>query len=145
MLKIYLGEMDNVLHNVEVYFKNQMDYSWLDDEFAREVIADVDRSQVVSSHCIVSPVLGQIPPTALAGGTKSMLLMKNQKERIINASNSGDNGAKWILKLGQMQELTINLNHIMDVGEGVFEAEILNNGHVIHNMKEFVFEAVKYL
>lgn len=45
MLKIYLGEMDNVLHNVEVYFKNQMDYSWLDDEFAREVIADVDRSR----------------------------------------------------------------------------------------------------
>lgn len=145
MLKIYIGEMDNVLHNVEVYFKNQMDYSWLDDEFAKEVIADVDNSQVVSEHCIISPVLGQIPPTALSGGTKALLLMKNQKERIINASNCGDNCAKWILRLGQRQNLTINLNHIMDFGEEVFEAEILNNGMIVHNMKEFVFEAVKYL
>ena len=31
MLKIYFGEMDGVLHNVETYFKNQMDYcpKWL--------------------------------------------------------------------------------------------------------------------
>lgn len=145
MLKIYLGEMDNVLHNVETYFKNQMDYSWLEDEFAKEVIADVDKSKVVSSHCIVSPVLGQIPPTALSGGTKALLLMKNQEDRIINASNCGDNCAKWILKLGQAQELTINLNHIMDFGEGEFEAEILNDGTMVHNMKEFVWKAAEYL
>ncbi len=145
MLKIYLGEMDNVLHNVETYFKNQMDYSWLEDEFAKNVIADVDKSEVVSSHCIISPVLGQIPPTALSGGTKALMLMKYQKERIINASNCGDNCAKWILKLGHMQDLTINLNHIMDFGEAEFEAEILNDGTLIHNMKEFVLKAVTYL
>lgn len=145
MLKIYLGEMDYVLHNVETYFKNQMDYSWLEDEFAKEVIADVDKSEVLSSHCISSPVLGQIPPTALSGGTKALLLMKNQHDRVINASNCGDNCAKWILKLGRMQELTINLNHIMDFGEEEFEAEILNDGTVIHSMKDFVLEAIKYL
>ena len=28
MLKIYFGDMDGVLHNVETYFKNQMKYAW---------------------------------------------------------------------------------------------------------------------
>ena len=69
MLKIYLGEMDGALHNVETYFKNQMDYRWLEGDFAREVIRDVDRSELVSPHCIQSPILGQIPPTSLSGGT----------------------------------------------------------------------------
>ncbi len=145
MLKIYFGEMENVLHNVETYFKNQMEESWLEDSFAKEVIADVDKSELVSSHCIISPVLGQIPPVSLSGGTKALLLMKNQNERIVNASNCGDNCAKWILKLGQMQDLTINLNHVIDFGKGAFEAEILNDNTTVHSMKELVLKAVEYL
>ena len=41
MLKIYFGEMDNVLHNVESYFNNQYQYDWLEDEFVKAVIEDV--------------------------------------------------------------------------------------------------------
>lgn len=145
MLKIYLGEMDGVLHNVETYFKNQMDYRWLEGDFAREVIRDVDRSELVSPQCIQSPVLGQIPPTSLSGGTKALFLMKYEKDRVVNASNCGDNCAKWILKLGREQDLTINLNHVMDFGKEPFEIEILNDGSVIHHMGELVEKAAEYL
>ena len=75
MLKIYFGEMDNVLHNVESYFNNQYQYDWLEDEFVKAVIEDVDKSVVQSPECILSPVLRQIPPTRLSGGTKAVLLM----------------------------------------------------------------------
>lgn len=30
MLKVYFGDMDGVLHNVETFFKNQMEYSCSD-------------------------------------------------------------------------------------------------------------------
>lgn len=46
MLKVYFGEMDNVLHNVKTYFNNQYQYSWLDDQFVKSVIEDVDKSKV---------------------------------------------------------------------------------------------------
>ena len=145
MLKIYFGEMDGVLHNVETYFKNQMDYSWLEDELVKRIIEDVDQSIVVSPYCISSRVLGQIPPTRLSGGTKALLLIWNLEDRVVNASNCGDNCAKWLLEFGQQKDITINLNHIMDFGTNDFEIEILNNHCMVHNMKEYVLEAVKYL
>ena len=145
MLKVYFGEMDNVLHNVETYFNNQYQYSWLDDQFVKSVIEDVDKSKVQSPECILSPVLRQIPPTRLSGGTKAVILMKYVPNRVINASNCGNNCAKWILKLGNEKDLTINLHHIMEFEENKFEIEILNNHSVVHNMAEFVDVAVDYL
>lgn len=145
MLKIYFGEMDGVLHNVETYFKNQMEYAWLEDELAKSIVEDVDKSIVESPQCIRSSVLGQIPPTRLSGGTKALLLIWNVDDRTINASNCGDNCAKWLLEFGRQKDITINLNHIMDFGTEEFEIEILNEHRLVHNMKEYVLEAVKYL
>ena len=134
MLKIYFGEMDNVLHNVESYFNNQYQYDWLEDEFVKAVIEDVDKSVVQSPECILSPVLRQIPPTRLSGGTKAVLLMKYVPDRIVNASNCGNNCAKWILKLGKENDLIINLHHIMEFEDESFEIEVLNNHSIVHNM-----------
>ena len=145
MLKVYFGDMDGVLHNVETYFKNQMEYAWLEDELAKSIVEDVDKSVVESAQCIRSGVLGKIPPTRLSGGTKALLLIWNVEDRIVNASNCGDNCAKWLLTFGRQKDITINLNHIMDFGTGEFEIEILNNHKLVHNMKEYVIEAVKYL
>ena len=145
MLKVYFGDMDGVLHNVETFFKNQMEYSWLESDIAVKIIEDVDKSIVESPQCIRSEVLGQIPPTRLSGGTKALLLIWNVDDRIVNASNCGDNCAKWLLEFSKQKDIKINLNHIMDFGQGDFEIEILNSHQLVHNMKEYVIEAVKYL
>lgn len=145
MLQIYFGEMENVLHNVETFFNNQYQYAWLEDEFVKAVIRDVDKSEVESPECIMSPVLRQIPPTKLSGGTKAVILMKYVPDRIVNASNCGDNCAKWILKLGQERDLIVNLNHIMEFDEESFDIKILNNGKVVHNMAELVDVSIDYL
>ncbi len=144
MLKIYFGEMDNVLHNVESFFDNQYQYAWLEDPFVRGLIEDVDKSVVESPECIKSPVLRQIPPTRLSGGAKAVILMK-YTDRIVNASNCGDNCAKWILKLGENQDITINLNHIMEFDRDNFEIAIINNDKIVHNMAELVDVAIDYL
>ena len=145
MLSVYFGDMDNVLHNVETYFNNQYQYSWLEDDFVRDLIKDVDKSEVQSPECILSPVLRQIPPTRLSGGTKAVILMKYVPDRVINASNCGNNCAKWILKLGEERDLTVNLNHIMEFEDSEFEIKVLNNGSIVHNMKELVNTATDYL
>lgn len=120
MLKVYFGDMEGVLHNVETFFKNQMEYEWLESDIAKKIIEDVDKSIVESPQCIRSDVLGQIPPTRLSGGTKALLLIWNIDDRIVNASNCGDNCAKWLLEFGKQKDITINLNHIMDFGAGEF-------------------------
>ena len=59
--------------------------------------------------------------------------MKNRPDLVFNASTCGNNCAKYLLKIGKMQDVTINLHHIMDFGKRKFEILVLNNNKVVHN------------
>lgn len=146
MLRVWFGERDNSIYNTSVYFKNQYKDEWITDSFAKKVIEDVDRSVVIDANSIQSPVLGNISPLQLSGGVKALLLMKHFPGKIFNASNCGNNCAKWILALGEEQNYTINLYHVMDFGKGSFEIRVLNDKKlIVHNMQEFLEAGNRYL
>ena len=114
------------------------------------MIADVDKSEVVSASLIQSPVLGPISPLQLSGGVKTLMLMDNDLDHVFNASTCGDNCSKWILEIARLHEeqgrdLTINLRHLMDFGRGSFELHILNDGTCVRNMRELVETAGIYV
>ena len=88
--------------------------------------------------------MGPIPPETISGGTKALLLMEFDDSRIYDASNCGDNCAKWILDIGDRKDLTINLGHVMNFPEP-FEMFILNSSRVVKTMYEFLLECCKYL
>ena len=138
MLNVYYGNMPEAVFNTSVYFKNTYEDAWITDPAAKEMILDVDKSTVLDGAVIDSPVLGKIAPVSLSGGVKTLILMKNERTRIFNASVCGDNCAKWILKLAEKEDLTINLRHLMDFVEGRFDIRIMNTSQVVHSMKELV-------
>jgi hypothetical protein len=138
MLSIYYGRMPEAIFNTAVYFKNVYEDSWITDPFSKEMILDVDKSTVLGNGVIDSPVLGKIAPVSLSGGVKTLMLINNEPQKIFNASTCGNNCAKWILKIGEMQDVTINLRHLMDFGQETFDIHILNTGQIVHNMKELV-------
>lgn len=138
MLNVYYGNMPEAVFNTAVYFKNAYEDDWITDPVAREMILDIDKSIVLDSAVIDSPVMGKIAPIALSGGVKTLILMKNERSKVFNASTCGDNCAKWILKLAEKEDLTINLRHLMDFGEGTFDICILNTDRIVHSMKELV-------
>ena len=146
MLTIIYGDESNCVYNTNVYFKNTYEPEWFETELAKQIVREVDDSEVLSSECIQSPFLGQIPPERLSGGVKTLLLILNEPEKIFNASTCGDNCAKWILEIGKREDVTINLRHMMDFGKDtVFEIKIKNGGEIVHSMKELIPIASKYL
>ena len=146
MLTIIYGDESNCVYNTNVYFKNTYEPEWFETELAKQIVREVDDSEVLSSECIQSPVLGQIPPERLSGGVKTLLLILNEPEKIFNASTCGDNCANWILEIGKREDVTINLRHMMDFGKDtVFEIKIKNGGEIVHSMKELIPIASKYL
>ena len=145
MLKVYLGDMQGSIYNTSVYFKNDYEDEWIVDPFVVEMIRDVDKSEVMYSGVIDSPVLGKIPPEKLSGGVKTLILVKFEPDVVFNASTCGDNCAKWLLKIAEKEDRTVNLRHIMDFGKEKFEIEVLNTGDVVHNMSELVEIAVDYV
>lgn len=146
MLSIYLGDMEGAIYHPPTYFDNMYEDEWITDPLSVEMILDVDKSKVVGHHLIESPVLGPISPKDLSGGVKTLMLMAfDENDRVFNASACGDNCAKWILKIAERKDLTINLRHIMNFGDSPFEAKILNTGEVVHNMLEFIMIAGLYV
>ena len=100
---------------------------------------------MVSSHLIESPVLGPISVKELSGGVKTLMLMAfDDSGKVFNASACGDNCAKWILKISEQKDLTINLRHIRISEMVIFrqESSILR---IVHNMSEFVDIAGEYV
>ena len=146
MLTIIYGDEPQSIYNTNVYFKNTYDPEWFETELARKMVEDIDHSNILSSECISSPVLGQIPPERLSGGVKTLLLILNEPDKIFNASACGDNCAKWLLEIGKIKDITINLRHMMDFGKNTaFEIKVKNGGELVHSMRELLPIASTYL
>lgn len=145
MLNIYFGDMPQAIYNTAIYFKNTYEDSWITDELSREMILDIDKSKVIGARIIDSPVLGAITPRELSGGVKALILIDHVSDKIFNASTCGDNCAKWLLKMGEEKDITINLRHLMDFGNQKFQIHILNTDQVVHSMEELVPVAGLYV
>lgn len=83
MLNIYFGDMPEAVYNTVAYFKYDYEDSWIVDPFVKEMILDVDKSVVLDSGVIDSPVLGKIPPITLSGGVKTLILVKFDTEKVV--------------------------------------------------------------
>ncbi|MCI9421910.1 MAG: DUF4869 domain-containing protein [Dorea sp.] len=145
MLNIFYGDMPDAVYNTASYFKYDYEDEWITDPFVKDMILDVDKSVVLDSGVIDSPVLGKIPPLGLSGGVKTLILVKFNISKVFNASTCGDNCAKWLLKIANTEDRTINLRHLMDFGKEPFTVRILNTNQVVHSMRELVLIAGEFV
>ena len=86
-------------------------------------------------------------PVQLSVGVKTLILIANDKsgKHVFNASNCGDNCAKWLLKISEHRKVLINLRHLMVFDPEPFKIRIVNSGKIVHNMREDVLEAGTYV
>ena len=138
MLLIFYGEPEsqNYIFNPDAFFNNTYEDEWITDPLSKQMIKDVDGSDVVGPRLIDSPFLGPVPAERLSGGVKTLMLMNFDTDHMFNASACGDNCAPWILRIAQNKDLTIRLGYLMDFGKDPFDIEIVNIRKVVHSMKE---------
>lgn len=145
LLHVFYGDMPEAIFNTAVFFKNSYDDAWIVDDFSRQMIKDVDKSEVMGTGVIDSPVLGKIAPERLSGGVKTLMLVKFMPDMVFNVSTCGNNCAKWLLKIAENEDRTVNLRNIMNFGEESFDIHVLNTNQVVHSMRELLPIAIKYV
>ena len=143
MLTIHFGSLDQEIYHPPTFFDNQYDDAWMTTPLTKEMILDIDKSEVISAHLVESPVLGPISPKEISGGVKTLILMAyDSSGKIFNASECGDNCAKWIVRIAQEKDLRIVLHHVMDFSRaGDFTACIDNTAKIVHGYAEYLDEA----
>jgi hypothetical protein len=130
--------MPQAIYNTDVYFNNTYQDEWITDPLSVEIIKSVDKSDVLGPNAVSSPVLGVIPITSISGGAKTVILAAHDPNCIVNASACGNNCAKWLLKIAEDKDVTINLRHMMNFGKRKFTIKVLNNGRIVHTMSELI-------
>ena len=145
MLNVFYDDMKEAVYNTASYFKYDYEEGWIVDPMVKEMIQDVDKSIVIDSGIIDSPVLGKIPPIGLSGGVKTLILVKFEPEKVFNVSTCGDNCAKWLLKIAEQEDRTVNLRHLMDFGKKPFTIKVLNTNQIVHSMEELILAAGEFV
>ncbi len=145
MLSIQFGIISdqNYIFNPDVFFRNTYEDEWLIDEISKNVIHDIDNSEVAGLRLIVSPSLGPIPPEWLSIGAKTLILISHDEKHIFNASVCEDNCAKWLLKISEEKDITIRLGTNMDFGTSPFKIKIRNTGKIVSSMIEMDNEIIE--
>ena len=146
MLRIYFGNLPDEIYNTEIFYENQYDGNWVMDDFAREVIRDIDDSEVVSPDVIKNDIFGSFASTELSAGVKTLLLIRNMPNKVFNISNCGDNCAKYLLRLAEDRDIKVTLHHAMDFGND-FSVKVINDRRrkIVSDPVEFLMLADRYL
>ena len=139
--------MPDAIYDTNVYFNNTYKDSWITDPMSIEMIKAIDKSDVIDSKTVLSPVFGNMSPKKLSGGVKTLILIYKDRSRVFNASTCGDNCAEWILKIASdtNRKIVINLNHLMDFGDREFKIKVMNTNKIVKNMAELVAEAGEFV
>lgn len=123
-----------------VWFKtHQKDMDLIfQDDLVKQMVADVDESEVYSAYNIKSPILGGINCNGLSTGVKNLICCYwwNQP---IDGALMGDNCYPWLLKIAKMKDVYITVYGIMNFQED-FECIVLNEDSCrkyLHTKGEF--------
>ena len=140
MLSIFFGnyEANNYIDNPDLFFDNAYEDAWLEDAQSKQMVSDIDHSDLVGPNLVISPVLGSISINRLSGGVKTLILISKDPAHVFNASACGDNCATWLLRIGIEKDILVRLGHLMHFSDEPFEIRIANSGEVVRTQKELV-------
>lgn len=147
MLKIIYGILDtdeDFIYNGDAFFNDEREDEWLSNELVKQMILDIDKSEVLDNNLIKSPVLGLIPPEYLSGGVKTLISILYNPELIFNATGCGENCSKWLLKIADEldEDIIINLQYNMKFTEEPFHIKVMNTDTVITKDSDLALEAL---
>lgn len=149
MLSVFFGYDRDAILSVDTYFNNTYDEAWFDDPFVRRIISVVDNSEVQDRQCILSSVLGQIPPERLSGGAKALMLMYKEDGFYTDLIVCGSNCEKLILDIAEKKDIRCSLSgydiSFVNLGDTDHPTPVRceNDGSLLKNHEEFVLKMLE--
>ena len=151
MLSIFFGYDEDAVLSVDTYFNNTYEEEWLGDPFVKRIIKMVDDSDVQDRQCILSPVLGQIPPERLSGGAKTLVLMYKEDDFYPDLIVCGSNCENLILDMAQHKDISCSLSgydiSFKNLGNVEYPVPVkcVNDGSLMKSHDEFVLKMLEYV
>lgn len=139
MIYITVAEPDNLIKEVEGWFKFNKQKEWFNIPLVKQIILGIDNTVAVKDEYMESPVFGGCSSDRLSTGCKAVILMYVQ-DRPVYATKCGDNCSPFILDVAKVKDITICLHHCLTGFDRDFDAMFLETGVITHNEEEYINE-----
>lgn len=143
MLYIEFSENENEIRYTDSYFNNNYQDEWMEDPQVKQIIRDIDSSELLNPQIVMSPVLGAIPITQISGGAKAVILMLKMPHLLIHGNSCGDNCASWITQIGNIQDIYVHLTYPMRFPDSV-QLTVVDTDTFCSSYQEYIKEYLKW-
>lgn len=146
LVNFYIGDREDAMFDPFGYFDFMLDESCLDSDFAKKIVKEIDKSDLINRNLIISPILGQIPPSKLSGGTKALLVLKFTNNPLY-LDSFGENCYKYIAEIGETKDVTIVTTRISRFFwrcEGLECVKVLNTNKIVRTDRELFDEILDW-
>lgn len=142
MMSVFIGADATGIRGIDNYFtsrKMAFEREWSNDLIVRQMILDIDKSEVIGDGLIKSPVLGYIAPERLSGGVKTLIMMyKCDVELRYELSLCGENCDSWLAWISRNCDVKASCATTFHGFEGMeIDMFIENDGTHITNYKDW--------
>lgn len=136
--KCYVNTIDSI-------FDSFFEESWTDNDWAKRIIKEIDRSKLLYPKVIESPWLGITDIFKISGGAKALIMMNQIQDVVYNGNSMGDNCFKYLLELSKTKDIAIELYYMprFDWVEGA-KVTCINSGNIITSRKAWGLESLLY-
>ena len=145
MLKIRVGHIEPYDGSIDAIFRNQFEEEWFEDPFVKDLVMEIDKSEVVSANLIISPVLGPISFERLSGGVKVLIMLYKMPEMEQWASSCGDNCLPAMIRIAKMQDVSVKFSHCPDCFPEDVEVEFIDTHEIAKGDREVGLGIIKRL
>lgn len=146
MLYIRFGTTPETVWGIDRHFRNVYEREWFNDPLVREMVKDVDKSEVIAGTAIDSPLFGVISPLELSGGVKTLICMLKEPGKEFYGTSCGNNCGKWMIEIGKRMDVHIALMHILEflppsqATDPILNAVCVNTGAPINTMQDLIHQ-----
>lgn len=152
MLYVYFSganRVNGIKYSPSSAFENLYNKDWLNKDFSKRVIRDIDNSEHIKDNYIESPILGAIPPNSLSNTAKNLILLDNTSnlEYMTDLEFIGNNGLKFLVEIAGRKDIYCTCsNSIIDFSDiKDFKCICLNNNEIIVSNSVFVSSMYRYI
>ena len=144
MLKIWVnGFQEDCIKDIDNYFKEVFNESWLSDEMVTKILIEVDSVEVKENQ-LYSKVFGILDIDRLPSSCKALILMHKLENSNVYASRCSNDCANLILEIANSKDLTITLHTLMEFKQD-FKGVFLDTNEVFENRQQYVVGMCKLL
>ena len=146
MLRAFFGYDKDAIRDIDTWFNHVYEAEWFDDERVRQIVKDIDKSEVVGRDVVISPVFGSMSVRKISGGAKALIAMLMMDDTLIDLIVCGPNCQEWISRIAAEKDVEVAMSGYDLTFAGLPVSDIcLNDGKTFSNSDEWIDNLIHYV